>query len=344
METKKAAPYMNNAMICENPELDDFFSKTFNGYYDELKNSNPNKKRKRQDVIAKQAEIAKIIMLNLFVNDEDACTLSLSKRILDRKKNRYNNPIFVYNNTYEALKILSELNWIKIKTGQIKFLRYLNDTFFDLKISEIDKKQTKPTVIKLTKLGYNCLHDKIETKEIIKGRNETVVLKANENGKKDSKDKKIQDYKDNALSEKYRNNLTIINNHLKNYRYTFLDTELVYPMLYRIFHHDFEHMGRFEGGLFQDRQFYIRKEGRKYIRIDNDPLAELDFRACALSILFIKLNLPLINEPYTIGKLANYPRDFSKRLVNALIFAPNKLGAIPEEIKVLLKKTKHGID
>lgn len=341
METKKAAPYMNNAMICENPELDDFFSKTFNGYYDELKNSNPNKKRKRQDVIAKQTKIAKIIMLNLFVNDEEACSLSLSKRILDRKKNRYNNSIFDYNNTSEAIKILSELNWINIETGKIKFSRYINEPFFDLKISEIDNTQTIPTVIELSQSGFDSLRHKIKIQNIIKGRNETVVLKVNETGKEEAKDKKLQDYVDNAISKKHRNNLATINNHLKKYRYTYLDKGLAYPMLYRVFHNDFEHMGRFQGGLFQDYNISIKKEQRKKIRIDNEPLAELDFRACALSILLIKLNLPLINEPYTIGKLANYPRDFSKGLVNALIFAPKKLGGIPDKIKAHLKDTKH---
>lgn len=97
--------------------------------------------------------------------------------------------------------------------------------------------------------------------------------------------------------------------------------------LYRVFTQTFRENGRFYGGFWQNLPQAVRRTG---ILIDNQPVVELDYRACHLRIL-----CGLIGRPLPFHDLAFDPftiRGFERRLVKiafvVLLNTRSKKGAV----------------
>lgn len=89
--------------------------------------------------------------------------------------------------------------------------------------------------------------------------------------------------------------------------------------LYRVFNDGtFDHGGRFYGPDYQN----IPKEFRPYLTINGHPTVEVDFTAMHPTILYARLGIQLIGDPYTVSFCSD--RVLVKLTFNALLNAKRK--------------------
>jgi hypothetical protein len=310
--------YIKFDLEYKDPNLDALILKAITDFYNQAHKQGHIPKRKRKDVITKQAKIAKTIILNVALAEDHSVSLSLSKRFFD-SSNRYRNKIFDHKNTKDAINAFSE--YIHLVTGSLEFsdiYQELNKAFGEplpdgYKPGELPVNATKiPSELTPTEKGVDLINS-IDHDLIYLSPYELIVIK-----KSSGKAPKLQ-YKDNQYTIKARQNLEQINEFLSKQDYSYNDNKIPFSPLYRIFHKDTNHYGRFEGGVFSYRK---EKLYRPNYKINNEQLIELDYSACALSILEIKHGNELANsDPYLKGRLSEFPREFVKKLVTRHLFA-----------------------
>ena len=90
--------------------------------------------------------------------------------------------------------------------------------------------------------------------------------------------------------------------------------------LYRIFHDDFEHSGRYYGKY----HCYMPKEYRKKILINDEKTVQLDFKSCIPSILYVQSGNTLDNnqDMYCVDSL-NIPREYLKYIFVCALNSPS---------------------
>ena len=157
---------------------------------------------------------------------------------------------------------------------------------------------------------------------------------------KDEKKKRI-DFTDTDATRLMRDNLRLINNallahwpdlELPDDQFSRLGKAMVadedrQPLdlsrrtLYRVFNNrSFEQGGRFYGGWWQE----VPRVYRRFIRIDGEPTAELDYSSLHPRILYALAKLPMVGDPYDLG-LGSQHRPRVKETFNALVNASGKL-------------------
>jgi len=173
----------------------------------------------------------------------------------------------------------------------------------------------------------------------------------NSSGKKDKKSKKLMnilEYNDQDSVKEIERTILRIEKHINSYHYSIPEYKiddfdnvdelrkyvktymagrsLNCTQLYRAFHEDLEHGGRYYGKY----HCYIKKEFRDKILIDGKETIQLDFKAAFPSILYIisgnKLskNQDLYHIDALIGEV---PRSFIKRIYVIILNAKDKKNA-----------------
>jgi len=99
---------------------------------------------------------------------------------------------------------------------------------------------------------------------------------------------------------KYNNDLIEENKmfRLCDFGISFLDCELKYELLHRVFNlESFACGGRFYGAGHLELPKEIRKQ---YIKINDNPTVELDFAALHIRMLYHLIGIPYMDDPYTV--------------------------------------------
>jgi DNA-binding XRE family transcriptional regulator len=115
-------------------------------------------------------------------------------------------------------------------------------------------------------------------------------------------------------------------------------------MLHRVFNRDFKNGGRFYGHFVQG----LPKKIRPLITVNGEPVAEPDYRAHHLRILYALEGQPLRGDPYEVD---GWERSVAKVALLIMINAPSwqitrgaimhRFGLIPDEAGNLIEALKH---
>ncbi|SFR54951.1 hypothetical protein [Thiomicrospira sp. ALE5] len=270
------------------------------------------KRSKRGDVIAKQARIAASIILKLIQLDDKSFNISLSKRRLDKRKTRYDNKDESYNNVKETLVALSNLRAIVIKIGRTEFQFTHGQEFETVVLRPYNKVPTS-----ITK-GENFLNyaDIIDEDKIFKHPIELIQIREKTNSKK--KQKKNINYRETSQHSQLRTNLEEINRFLATQSYSYNGTSIPFRPLYRVFHNDLNHWGRFQNTVFE---YDNTRLNRHLYRINGQDLLSVDFHAFALAT-HSSLQGEELNQDadlYQQGRLCLLPREFVKVMVQKIL-------------------------
>lgn len=122
------------------------------------------------------------------------------------------------------------------------------------------------------------------------------------------------DYRDTASTMRMRRKLDQINEAIRS---TDISDNVASPLV-RIFNRNFERGGRFyaQGGGWQS----MKKEARKRITIDGEPVVEIDYKTLHPAILYAQAGIPLPEDCYTLD---GWPRPLVKLALLVLINAKN---------------------
>ncbi len=100
--------------------------------------------------------------------------------------------------------------------------------------------------------------------------------------------------------------------------------------LHRTFNNrTFEEGGRLHGGFWLG----IKKTERRYLRIDGEPVAELDFGQMRLRLLYARARVQPEGEDLYDIPCRGYTRDGVKGLINAAISASKRQTRMPKEMR-----------
>jgi hypothetical protein len=156
--------------------------------------------------------------------------------------------------------------------------------------------------------------------------------------------KALVDYADNPASERYRREMREIVDFLATAQLALLDREgrpiaQPPPFLRRHFltdnpdgPHAFNLGGRLFGGWWQN----LKGSERHRLRTDGEGVADLDYVACHLHILYREAGAtPPAGDPYAIPGLEAH-RQGVKKAFSAIVSARGPLQRLPTDIKVLL--------
>lgn len=169
----------------------------------------------------------------------------------------------------------------------------------------------------------------------VKPGGEPIVLKAKigERGRKE-----LVDYTDTSDTARLRQEVELITETL-NRADVRLDGVAMPPVfIQRIFQidglqapHEFNRHGRLWGGFWQS----LPKADRGLIAIDNEPICDLDFKACFLNLAYVRMGAPLpVGDPYEIEGLDASYRSALKKVCSALLFRDGTRRArLPEQIR-----------
>lgn len=312
------------------------------------------KRAKRSDVIDKQVRIAASIILQLIKLEDQGFKISLSKRRLDKKKTRYDNPDESWQNVKETISALVILNIINYKIGYTKFTPIYGQDLSDIQGFRVSSKI--PTTITIGGDFYNyadiidkdrIYKDLIEPieirKSIDKDKKDTDTTKPIEViKKKNTKKKKRFDYHETDQHTKLRQNIDRINSFLSQYTYTHNNIEIPYRPLYRVFHNDLEHWGRFENNLFKYNE---KKQNRYLYRINNQELFSIDFHAFSLAT-HLSLQGVTINtqeDLYQKGRLKQLPRQFVKEMIQTILNTTTPPTRLYQGGRKLLKESRSSL-
>jgi hypothetical protein len=128
----------------------------------------------------------------------------------------------------------------------------------------------------------------------------------------------LLDYRDTASSMRMRRSLEQLNEAIRS---TDISDNVAAPLT-RIFNRNFRRGGRFyaQGGGWQS----MKKEARKRITIDGEPVVEIDYKTLHPAILYAQAGVPLPEDCYAID---GWPRALVKLALLVLINAENWVAA-----------------
>jgi hypothetical protein len=155
------------------------------------------------------------------------------------------------------------------------------------------------------------------------------------------------DYHDTPKTQRMRSELERINAALDSARLEFLGSmplDVHQRRLRRIFNTvndapQFGLNGRLHGGWWET----LERDQRHFIRIDGEPVADLDFSAMFLRLAYAKAGLKPPDGDLYAGIIAGSPeegsyRDGVKQIVNAMLARSTRLARFPKGSKELLPK------
>ena len=153
-----------------------------------------------------------------------------------------------------------------------------------------------------------------------------------------SKDRELVDYADDAVSEQYRATMRALNAFLHQANITFLDDGLeprvdsyrrTLTRRFTVFDTQedrFDQVGRVFGGFWMS----IKKERRQHIRINGEPVADLDYSSMFTRLAYAHLSQPAPEgDVYAIPGLEGY-RDGVKLAMNCFVFDDYNTQAVAE--------------
>jgi hypothetical protein len=281
----------------------------------------------------------RVIVLDLFVANQNDPTSYIT---FSRNSNDF-KPGTKYGRMHLSYEISKKINDFLIKNAYIYYTKgfYYKDRPFS------SKKPRMRATGKLIRLLKD--ENEIETGMIKWDENEPTLILRDENGND-------IDFVDDETTILMKNNLKLINRNLqKNGIFLYIwdeDLKLLNERLAnepgrealdqsrkrltRIFNNgSFEQGGRFYGGWWQN----IPRECRKYIRLNDKDVVELDFSGLHINMLYAIEKLPMPEgDVYYLDEYSNTQifRDFVKKLLQAVINAPNR-----EKARKSLHKAVH---
>ena len=268
-----------------------------------------------------------------YIHPEAECSIYKYNNHYSSNK-RYRDPNLTYKMTMAAFDGLESLNLIVVtKKGN-----------YDRTIKRGEKTRYRPREELLEMLNEIPEHPAIHLKPNLDA--ETIILRNVIDGKKVS-----IDYKDDAFTEKARDNLKTINQcfarHWVDLRILdedvlalqerlFDDTEkqpidLTKRTLVRIFSNaSFEEGGRFYRGWWQN----VPSEYRPYITIDSKPTIEYDYSQLNPNMIYSAYNKELGSEDAYSRVAGEEHRDVVKQAFNAMFQASTILDRKPDGIEL----------
>ena len=246
-------------------------------------------------------------------NQDPKLQIGISRRYVDYIKNkRYGKIGLSYKPMIKVLDGLFEKKYIEQHIGWLDRSRNIG------RITRIIS--TKKLIQKIVK------EHKIKKSHIQKCRNqECLILKNKIIVDKQKKNVEV-DYKDNKQTKLMRSDLLEYNNlirrshiHIPNYKSSVIKVNFEdesSKFVRRIFNNNkWTNGGRFYSGWWQR----IKSEDRKFIRINNNPVVEIDFSGLHIVLLYSMVKIDYWNK---IGKdpydLSDYGYDMDDRLRNFL--------------------------
>ena len=289
------------------------------------------KRSKRSDVIAKQARIAASIILKLIQLDDKSFNISLSKRRLDKRKTRYDNKDESFRNVKETIQALTSLNIINNEIGGAIFEERYGQDLTDI----IGHRVSKKIPTSLTKgEDFESYALTIDEDKIFKHPIELIQIREKTLSKK--KQKKNINYRETSQHTQLRTNLEEINSFLAAQTYTYNGTSIPFRPLYRVFHNNLNHWGRFQNTVFE---YDDTRLNRHLYRINGQALVSVDFHAFSLathlSLQGIDINHDI--DLYQQGRLSFLPREFVKVMVQKILNSTTTITRLYNGGRKLLK-------
>lgn len=194
-----------------------------------------------------------------------------------------------------------------------------------------------------TRLLLDLLPDPHDDDFLRDAEEEVIILRAEKEdlthyGEARERSGKQLDYDDTPDTEKMRGDLRRINEHLAEANVIFDDGVLASftedrfdpnaRRLYRIFSN-----GRFDTGGRLYRGFWIglpKASRHDVLQIDDEPIVMLDYGQMSTRLAYAKVYVkPPSGDLYRAGRLALWPRDGVKKLINAALFSSSPLTRRP---------------
>jgi len=262
-------------------------SKGLNRLIRELFNLLPNKQPQRS-YRQKLRDCLRIVLINL--NSTDGY---ISYRRADHAR-EYRLKKYSVKNIRTIVDFLTSKRWIENKLG------FFTDDPGNRRISRMRcRKKLRELFIE-----YNVNQNKIRIncpKNLIVLRDDT---------------KKSISYTDNEFTITARHNLELINEMLSAHSISSGNGLYMHrKILHRVFNRDFNHGGRFYGGVWQSEN----GNDRLKIMIDKSPVVELDYKALHPTMLYALNELPLKEDPYSLKGYSSEIRGFLKMVMLVLI-------------------------
>jgi hypothetical protein len=298
----------------------------------------PGKKRKRVDAIGRQAQIAMRILLKLIkLGEHTSLDISLSKRRLDRKKTRYDNPQESYKNVHECVSLLVAIDLIRMTMGTTEFRPVLSA---DLESNKVTPFKKIPTKLTQGPRFADFTRD-IDPLAIYKDPVEKIQIReAKKTASRNAKNhRKSINYTDTQAIKQLRENLTQIDAHLSQYQYQFEGKPIPYRPLYRVFHEDIHHWGRIENNVFE---YSSSRASRSGFTINGEKLGNIDFHAFTLATHSVLQGhcIDGIEDLYQKGRLERLPREFVKVMIQKILNQPPPISRLYSGGRQLLKDVR----
>lgn len=146
-------------------------------------------------------------------------------------------------------------------------------------------------------------------------------------------------YEEDDTTRALRSEMEELNSFLNSHTITLEGVEQPSPSLHRQFtlktkgdDPEWNLHGRVYGGFWMT----LPEEDRKHLRINGEPVADLDFTAMFPSLAYIEAGHTLPNgDPYALKGLEN-ARGSAKAALSALISVPNRLRQLPPRLRMAL--------
>jgi hypothetical protein len=161
--------------------------------------------------------------------------------------------------------------------------------------------------------------------------------------------RELIDYSDTATTRRYRADMRRINSYLTNADLAFVadddpPVDVASRTLIRTFNLPplaggtirFDLGGRLFGGWWEN----LRKPKRRYIRVDGEPIADLDFKNLFVRLAYRHAGLdppPSSDDLYAVPGFKKH-REGIKKVLSAMLFADKALSRMPRDTKQLFPK------
>lgn len=162
-------------------------------------------------------------------------------------------------------------------------------------------------------------------------KEEIIILRARKKRKDRSGD--LLDYKETAWTIGARDKLREVNRwlteaNIEDDGWGDLDTSL--RTSYRVFNNgSFEDGGRLYGNFWLD----IKKTRRRYLRIDGEPVAELDYGQMGLRLLYASIGVQPEGDDLYVVNREGFTREGVKKLIHSAISTNKRLSRMPRGLR-----------
>lgn len=264
----------------------------------------------------------------------DSVIIRLRKEVLDRKW-RYRNPDVTYDRIKRTIGVLANLGLIIVEKGS----HYRYDDQGNCLGRSATRLNLTPSLLSLIKNATSADVKFIETAEV-------VMLKAYKPASSFERMSELVDYadEDDRSVPIMRSQVRKINTNLKHHPVVYtgdLPVNLANTRLRRYFIRNENEPKAFSlgGRLFGHFAQYLPKAERRYLTVDGEPLADLDYGTMHLRLLYAKQSREtgvavdqecLKGDPFNISGLPE-ERDFFKQMSYVVLNCSKPLRDFPKD-------------